>query len=112
MMNGTEPRNKIPLIRRTRDYRLYDFKGGRYLDLFLDGGRALMGHKHGRAILMMKNSLEKGMAASYPGVWEGRLLKQLGLLYPEIREVSLFFAGRDDKAPAERSKYRLFRPFE
>lgn len=115
MMNGINPL-KIPEIKRSRDYRLYDFNGGRYLDLFLDGGRAVLGHKHGRSVLMMKNSLEKGLAASYPGVWDKRLKKQLKMLYPEITGVSVVFsgcltaAGRDGSEPG--AAVPVLRPFE
>ena len=109
MMNGAESVNRLPKIRRARDYRLYDFNGGRYLDLCLDGGRALLGHRHGQSTLMMKNALEKGLAAPYPGVWEGRLLKQLKLLYPEISAVSVIFAGSNS---GKADKLPVFRPFE
>ena len=118
MMNGAESINRIPRIRRTRDYRLYDFNGGRFLDLCLDGGRALLCHKHGQVILMMKNALEKGLSAPYPGVWEGRLLKQLKMLYPEIAAVSVVFAGwkseaqSEAEAAADGSELPVFRPFE
>ncbi|MDC7226332.1 MAG: hypothetical protein PQJ61_06180 [Spirochaetales bacterium] len=109
MTNGTDNNNiincRIPRIRRTRDYHLYDFNSRRYLDLYLDGGLALLGHKYGRAVLMMKNGLEKGLAASYPGVWEARLLKQIKLLYPEIADVVTLFAGSG-------WGYPVFRPFE
>ena len=66
MMSGNKLYNMMPEIRRARDYRLYDIHGRRYLDLCLDGGRALLGHKPGRVVLMMKNALEKGLSASYP----------------------------------------------
>lgn len=104
MMNGTY--DLIPQIRRARDYHLYDINGRRYLDCCLDGGRALLGHKPGRAILMMKNALDKGLAASYPGVYSNRLLKQLKLLNPNIAGCSVVFG------PAKASGLPLYRPFE
>lgn len=76
-----------------REYHLYDFRGNRYLDMFLDGGRALLGHKPGRTVLMMKNALEKGLSAAYPGVYPARLLQQLKMVYPDISACSVIFAG-------------------
>ncbi len=103
--------NEMPRIRRARDYRLYGFGGERYLDLCLDGGRALLGHKPGRAVLMMKNSLEKGLAASYPGIWEKRLLRQIQLVYPDIAGVSVVFYGRA-AVSAGKDCLPVYRPFE
>ncbi len=106
MMNGTEPLsgldNLIPPIRRMRDFHLYDFNGRRYLDLYLDGGRALLGHKPGRCVLMMKNAMEKGLSAPYPGVWNARLLKQLRSVYPFIYGCSLIYAGGSETFPQVR----------
>lgn len=106
MMNGHNSlKEMIPKIRRARDYHVYDFSGQRFLDLWLDDGRAFLGHKYGRTILMMKNCLEKGLSAAYPGVWEDRLLRQVKLLYPEIRDCSVVFSGLENNYP-------LVRPFE
>lgn len=108
MMNGTDSLyNKIPQIRRAREYHLYDFKGRRYLDCCLDSGRALLGHKPGRAVLMMKNSLEKGLTAPYPGVYSHRLLKQLQILYPWISCCAVVYSSGSAVADIP-----LFRPFE
>ena len=111
MMNGNKLYKSIPPIRRTRDYHLYDFRGRRYLDMFLDGGRALLGHKPGRTVLMMKNALEKGLSAAYPGIYPARLLKQLRLVYPQIEACSVVFAGRTYDTGAGEPPV-VFRPFE
>lgn len=104
MMNGTY--NLIPQIRRAREYHLYDLKGRRYLDCCLDGGRALLGHKPGRTVLMMKNALDKGLSAPYPGVYTRRLLKQLQLLHPAVAGCSVVFSG------GKAADLSLIRPFE
>ncbi len=111
MMNGTELNKLIPQIRRARDYHLYDFNGRRYLDFNLDGGRALLGHKPGRTVLMMKNALEKGLLAPYPGVYGKRLLKQLRMLYPGIAGCSVVYSGRKSK-PSDGTALNIYRPFE
>ena len=82
MTNGSNIPAGLPPIKRCRDYHLYDYKGNRYLDLYLDGGRALMGHKPGKTMLPLKNSLEKGVWASYPSVYASRLDKILAKLFP------------------------------
>lgn len=72
----------IPTIRRAREYRLYDLAGRRYLDLFQEGGRALLGHRPSRVVLAMKNTMSKGPLAAYPSVYERRLERALRLLIP------------------------------
>ncbi|MDC7126334.1 MAG: hypothetical protein PQJ46_12255 [Spirochaetales bacterium] len=105
MMNGANSLiNKIPKVKRCRDYHVYDFNGRRFFDMYLDGGRAFLGHKPGRTLLMMKNCLDKGLSAAYPGVWEKRLLNQLQSLYPSIAACSIVFGGGET--------YYVFRPFE
>ena len=49
----------FPLIRRARGYHLYDTGGNRYLDMYLDNGRAFLGHSPVRTITSLKNALEK-----------------------------------------------------
>ncbi|MCF7928573.1 MAG: hypothetical protein K9L68_06340 [Spirochaetales bacterium] len=73
---------EYPIIRRARDYRLYDDKGRRYLDLYLDGGRAIMGHRPGHAAGALKNSLDRGLSAAYPAVEFSRLERALQELVP------------------------------
>jgi hypothetical protein len=94
MTNGNNLPNELPPIKRCRDYHLYDYKGNRYLDLYLDGGRALMGHKPGKVMLPLKNSLEKGIWALYPSVYSGRLKKILSKLFPSY-EQQTFFANAE-----------------
>ena len=106
MTSGSDSLYKLlPKIKRARDYHLYDFGGRRYLDLWADGGRALMGHRKGRSVLDMKSCLEKGLGGSYPSVYPRRLLKQLGRLYPSVEAVSVVFAG------GGAGGYPVYRPF-
>ncbi|MDC7220636.1 MAG: hypothetical protein PQJ59_11940 [Spirochaetales bacterium] len=90
MTNGNNLPSGLPPIKRCRDYHLYDYKGNRYLDLYLDGGRALMGHKPGKTMLPLKNSLEKGIWAAYPSIYSARLEKQLGKLFPKHPFIAIF----------------------
>jgi len=94
--------SQLPVIKRARDFHLYDFSGRRYLDLCLDGGRAVLGHKAGRIVGEMKNGLEKGLAAGYPSVYSQRLLKQIQRLYPVISSLSVVFSGGGLEVPVVR----------
>ena len=80
----------MPRIRRARGYRLYGFDGRRYLDLQQDGGRAILGHRGGRAVTAMKNALSEGLQSCLPSVHEARLLKALGRAFPSFRSFRLF----------------------
>ncbi len=101
MTNGNDFFEGLPPIKRCRDYHLYDYKGNRYLDLYLDGGRALMGHKPGKTMLPVKNSLEKGIWAAYPSVYTARLMKLLGKLFPDYAHRALFANGERARAALE-----------
>jgi len=80
----------IPLIRRAREYHLYDFKGRRYLDCYLSGGRAILGHTPNRITTVIKNSISKGLIADYPSIYQTRLYKALSLFFPEYGEFRVY----------------------
>lgn len=84
----------LPPIRRARGFRLYDTRGRRYLDLWRDGGGALLGHRAGRVTTLMKSVLSQGLAAGLPSVWEGRLLKMIRGLFPSFPAVRMFSSRR------------------
>ncbi len=69
-------------IHRAREYRLYDRKGRRYLDLWQSGGRALLGHRPKRTLALVKGVLSQGSNAGLPSVYEDRLLDCLRRLIP------------------------------
>lgn len=80
---------KIPAIVRARDFHLFDVKGRRYLDLWQNGGRALLGHRPENVYRDMKIQLQKGAVAEAPSVYEPRLLRLLQTLIPGSRAVVL-----------------------
>jgi hypothetical protein len=103
MNNGiNELQNQIPVIKRARDYHLYDFNGKRFLDMSLDGGRAVLGHKAGKIVRDMKNGLEKGLSAGFPTVYQHRLLTQVQRVYPGVCAVSVVFSGEELNLPVLR----------
>ena len=79
---------KVPVIRRAREYHLYDNTGHRYLDLYLNGGRAILGHRPEGFSLILKNTLARGVYGEYPSHEEGKMLKAARALwednYPRI----------------------------
>ncbi|MCX7787371.1 MAG: hypothetical protein N2442_06720 [Spirochaetes bacterium] len=80
----------LPEIHRARDCRLYDRKGNRYLDLWRNGGRALLGHRPDKVYRELKNVLQKGVVAEYPSLYTGRLKKALRSLIPGNWEIRIF----------------------
>jgi hypothetical protein len=67
----------LPAIRRARDYHLYAQNGKRYLDMYLGGGRALLGHKPSGLQRILKSETQKGLLAEFPTHHERRLEKAL-----------------------------------
>lgn len=74
--------NMIPRIKRARDFYLYDERGNRYLDLYLDQGRAINGHRPAGLSLALKNTLSRGLYAPYPSKYQDRLMKLLQKQFP------------------------------
>ncbi len=72
---GQKRLRTLPAIRRARGFHLYDNGGRRILDLYLEGGRAWLGHRPEGLSLQLKNTLTRGVYAAYPGSEEGKLLK-------------------------------------
>lgn len=72
----------IPIIQRARGYRVYDIKGKRYLDLYQDGGHAILGHRPDRVGLALKNTISKGLLSDYPSVYTSRFVRALTSLLP------------------------------
>ena len=75
------------VIRRTRGFRLYDFRGRRLIDLHREG--ALLGHR-GAPITAMKSALSQGLDSGLPSVWEGRLIRALRRRFPSYATVVLY----------------------
>lgn len=65
----------LPVIRRAREYHLYDASGRRILDLFQDGGRAWLGHRPDGVSLQIKNTLSRGVYSPLPSAEEGKMIK-------------------------------------
>ncbi len=79
-------RGRVPVVRRAREYHLYSVSGKRYLDLWQNGGRSLLGHKPGRLTTVLKDTLSRGLIADLPSVFTGRLMRVLQTTFPAYRE--------------------------
>jgi hypothetical protein len=82
-------RGRIPVVRRAREYHLYSVSGKRYLDLWQNGGRSLLGHRPGRLTTVLKDTLSRGLIADTPSVFGGRLIRTLQVMFPAYREFRL-----------------------
>ena len=71
--------NTLPQVARARGYHLYDRRRRRYLDMFLNDGRALLGHRPEALSAALKNVISLGLYAEYPSAWSGRAGKTLEL---------------------------------
>nr|AGS52237.1 hypothetical protein [uncultured bacterium contig00056] len=72
----------IPVILRARGYRLYTQDGRRLIDLWLNGGAAILGHTPPNVLREIKNTASRGLYAPFPHFTEGRYLKALAKLFP------------------------------
>jgi hypothetical protein len=68
-------------IKRARGYRLYA-ESKRFVDLYLDGGRAILGHNPPNVLRELKNAAERSLFAPYPSYYTKRFEKALSQLFP------------------------------
>jgi hypothetical protein len=72
----------LPKVLRARDFHLYLEGGKRLTDLWLAGGKAILGHKPPKVLHELKNAAERGLFTPLPHPMERRFLKALGELFP------------------------------
>ncbi|MDR2964302.1 MAG: hypothetical protein LBU88_00815 [Treponema sp.] len=104
-MNNSFPLLKqVPYILRARGYRLYTQDNRRLIDLWLNGGAALLGHTPPNFLRELKNTASRGLYAPLPHFTEGRFLKALSKLLPD-------YYFRIYSAPPPELNADLWRPF-
>ena len=81
-LQSEELLRQLPPVLRARDFHLYLNGGQRLTDLWLMGGRAILGHKPSRFVLELKNAAERGLFTPLPHPAEKRLIKALTQLFP------------------------------
>ncbi len=72
----------LPPVRRARGYRLYTEDGRRLLDLYLDGGAALLGHRPELVGRALKNVAGRGLLGNLPSSYPDRLRRRLRQALP------------------------------
>jgi hypothetical protein len=72
----------LPVVLRARAFRLYTQGGGRLVDLWQAGGRAILGHNPAGALRELKNYAGRGLFAPLPHPQERRLARALSRLLP------------------------------
>jgi len=73
----------VPHVLRARGYRLYLSNGKRLVDLWLNGGAAVLGHTPANLLRELKNAASRGLYAPLPHFTENRLFNALSKLLPE-----------------------------
>jgi hypothetical protein len=92
----------LPPIRRTRGPRLYAADGRRFLDLWLDDGRDILGAA-GRPIrTYAANASDKGLLRPYPGLYDRRLEKAVLAAWPAFKAVRFYLNEERALAAAAR----------
>ena len=71
----------VPHVLRARGFRLYT-QGRRLVDLWLNGGAAVLGHTPPNLLRELKNTASRGLYAPLPHFMESRFLKALLRLFP------------------------------
>lgn len=87
-----EIRARYGNVRRARGYYLYTEKNIRILDLWLDGGAALLGRRAGQSNASFKHFLDRGLTGLFPTKADGQLLRALKALLPAC-PVIRWYAG-------------------
>lgn len=103
---------KIPEINRARGYFLYTADGKRYLDMALDGGRLIMGHRQKGYGQALKNAIDKGILPGFPSPYAHRLKQAVRALFGAGCHVYLFKSEEHAKAAlaTKNLDYTLWRP--
>ncbi|MCL2007142.1 MAG: hypothetical protein FWG77_03565 [Treponema sp.] len=83
MENPVELLRLLPNVLRARESHLYLEGGKRLVDLYLDGGRAVLGHKPPMVLRDLKNAAERGLNTGFPHPTERRFLKGLQEIFPD-----------------------------
>jgi len=110
--------NQYGAVKRARGPFLYTKKGIRITDLYLEGGRAILGWEGGSAFTMMKNVLSRGQTGSFicEDKASARLQKAVSELFASERSVFCFSSQNEAlKAgltlfPDETNIYRPWNP--
>lgn len=79
----------VPPIKRARGYRLYDYGGRRYLDLWQNGGSAILGHRFENLTRELKSVLSRGLIFDLPSIYRRRLIRELQKRYSGFNAIHI-----------------------
>jgi len=101
----------VPAVLRARGFRLYTQDGKRLIDLWLNGGAAVLGHTPPNLLRELKNTASRGLYAPFPHFTESRFIKALSKILPG-RSFRLYAAPPPElTALFNTGKAALWRPF-
>ena len=110
---------QIPAVLRARGFRLYTEGGSimqrsfprRLIDLWLNGGAAVLGHTPPNMLCELKNTASRGLYAPLPHFTEARYIKALSKLFPN-RCFRLYAAPPPELITLLKNRAaKLWRPF-
>lgn len=106
-MNYRSAYQDLKEIRRAREYRLYDAAGRRYLDLYQDAGRAVLGHRPTDMNRSFKSAASKGLWAPFTSKTVIRLEQAVQRL---VGPGAIRFFSSMDRALSSYSRERVLDP--
>jgi hypothetical protein len=111
MMNKFYVLNQVPAVLRARNFRLYTNGGRRLVDLWQNGGAAILGHTPPSLLRALKNTAGRGLYAPLPHFMETGYIKALARVFPG-REFRLYAAPPPElETLAAAGSAALWRPF-
>jgi len=97
---------QIPHVLRARNFRLYIADGRRLVDLWQNGGAAVLGHTPPNLLREIKNTASRGLYAPLPHFTENRFLKALSKIFPG-RGFRIYAAPPWELFPGDTDLHRL-----
>lgn len=88
-------------VQRARGCFLYTRSGCRLTDLYLDGGRAILGRGGGRSFTVFKNALNRGLTGHFDSDEHRRLEKAASALLNSARRVFAYYGLAEATKAAE-----------
>ena len=80
--NGRALLRLVPAVLRARNFRLYTAGGRRLVDLWLNGGAAVLGHTPPALLRELKNTASRGLYAPFPIFWRPVLSRPCPGFFP------------------------------
>lgn len=77
------------IVKRARGHRIYTQQNDRILDLSMDFGRAVIGHRPNGLSLTIKNTIDRGVYAPYGNKFNKRLIKDLNKRFPDYPHITI-----------------------